>query len=106
MNGRRGEIWYVSPELAVIGAELQKDRPCLVVQPPEMDFLRTTIVAPITSRGFEAPFRPRTRFGRSRYILLDRLRAIDRTRLRRRAGELDESELGNVLRILRVMFDS
>jgi mRNA interferase MazF len=104
VNGRRGEIWYVRPEPTVIGAEMQKDRLCLVVQPPEMDWLRTTIVAPMTGRGFEAPFRLRTTFGRSKYILLDHLRAIDRARLRRRAGELDADELANVLSVLQAMF--
>jgi mRNA interferase MazF len=83
---------------------LEKDRPCVIVQPPEMDFLRTTIVAPLTGRGFAAPFRIPTRFGESRFVLLDHLRAIDRKRLRRYAGDLDPAELVAVLRALQAMF--
>ena len=104
MSGRRGEVWFVTPDPVVVGSELQKDRPCLVLQPPEMDWLRTTIVAPLTSRGFQAPFRVPTKFGTSKYVLLDHLRAIDRARLRRHAGDLDPTELAAVLETLQAMF--
>ncbi|HEY9085078.1 MAG TPA: type II toxin-antitoxin system PemK/MazF family toxin [Candidatus Tyrphobacter sp.] len=104
LNARRGQVWYVAPDLPTVGAEIRKDRPCLVVQPPEMDFLRTTIVAPLSGRGFAAPFRVPTKFGKSRFVLLDHLRAIDRSRLRRYAGDLDDAELAAVLGALQAIF--
>lgn len=104
MNGTRGEIWYVSPDLPTVGFEQGKDRPCLIVQPNDMDRLHTTIVVPLTSHGFPAPFRIPTTFGSSKYVLCDHIRAIDRRRLRRFAGNIDAGELADVLRTLAAIF--
>lgn len=103
-SGVRGEVWFVSQDVPTIGSELAKDRPCVIVQPSEMSFLRTTIVAPLTSKGFETPFRLRTSFGKGGLILLDHIRAIDRARLRRFAGTLDAAELSRVLGTLQAIF--
>lgn len=104
MNGKRGEVWFVSPDIPTVGSEQGKDRPCLVVQPPEMDRLQTTIVVPLTSHGFAAPFRVPTVFGTSKFVLCDHVRAIDRRRLRRLAGEIEPAELQQVLHTLRAIF--
>ncbi len=54
---RRFEIWVVSLD-PVVGSEMQKPRPAVVVSPDEMnDRLNTVLVAPLTKRGFAAPFR-------------------------------------------------
>ena len=53
----RGEIWLVNLD-PTVGSEIQKSRPCVVLSPAELnDTLRTVIVAPMTSKGFAAPFR-------------------------------------------------
>jgi len=40
-----------------VRSEIRKSRPCLIVSPPEPNqHLRTVIVAPLTSKGFAAPF--------------------------------------------------
>jgi mRNA interferase MazF len=72
---RRGEIWQVNLDRTV-GSEIRKSRPCVVISPPELnDHLRTVIVAPMTSKGFEAPFRvPVTHAGTKGLILIDQLR--------------------------------
>lgn len=105
-TGTRGDVWYVRPDLPSFGSEIIKDRPCLIVQPAEMDALRTVIVAPITSRGFAAPYRVPTTFGAGGFILLDHIRAVDRSRLRRHAGEIDASELVRVLKTLQAIFSA
>jgi mRNA interferase MazF len=101
--GTRGEVWFVEPDPSV-GSELRKERPCLIVQPADMDRLHTTIVVPMTSQGFAAPFRVATTFGSSKYLLCDQVRSIDRQRLRRFAGRIDSDELGSVLRVLQAVF--
>ena len=54
---KRGDIWLVNLD-PTVGSEIQKSRPCVVVSPAELnDTLRTVIVAPMTSKGFAAPFR-------------------------------------------------
>jgi len=62
------------------------------------------MIVPLTSHGFPAPFRVPTTFGSSTFILCDHLRAIDRSRLRRYAGNLEEKELNQVLRTLQAIF--
>jgi mRNA interferase MazF len=66
-----------------IGGEIQQTRPCLVVSPAEMDdYLRTSLVAPLTTDGRAAPYRILVTFqGRAELILLDQLHTLDRMRL-------------------------
>ena len=45
-----------------IGSEIQKTRPCIVISPNEMNTLKTLIVAPMTSKGFDFIFRPKIQF--------------------------------------------
>jgi len=59
---KRGEIWLINLD-PTVGSEIRKTRPCVVVSPAEMnEHLRTVIVVPMTSRGFDAPFDPRSPF--------------------------------------------
>lgn len=104
MTAGRGEIWIVEPDLPSLRSEMQKARPCVVVQPPEMDRLRTRLIVPLTSQGFEAPFRVKTTFGSSAFALCDRVRAVDRTRLRHYAGTMKPQELAEILRTLQSIF--
>jgi mRNA interferase MazF len=69
-----------------------------------MDRLGTTIVVPLTSRGFPAPFRVAVSFGSGGFALCDRIRTIDRARLRRHAGDVDSSELEAILKTLQAIF--
>ncbi len=49
LKPKRGEIWLVNLD-PVIGKEISKTRPCLVMQSDLMnEVLRTTMIAPITS---------------------------------------------------------
>ena len=68
-------------------------------------YLRTFIVAPLTTGGHSYPFRIPCRFeGRAGYVVLDQIRTVDRERLVRRLGKLSPSTLGNILAILQEMF--
>lgn len=101
----RGEIWLVNLD-PTMGSETRKSRPCVVLSPAEMhDHLRTAIVAPMTTRSQPAPFRiPVTHAGRKGLVLLDQIRAIDRTRLVRRLGAAREKVLAQALATLREVF--
>ncbi len=101
----RGDVFLVSPKPAR-GGEIQKTRPCVVVSPDELNaYLRTFIVAPLSTGGHPYPFRVPCRFeGRARYVVIDQIRTVDRERLVRRLGKLSPSTLGRVLAILQEMF--
>ena len=98
---KRGEIWLVNLD-PTVGSEIKKARPCLVVSPPEMhDHLRTAIIAPMTTKGFTAPFRiPVHHAGKSGLILLDQIRAVDKVRLSKRLGRVASSTMLAVLMAL------
>lgn len=101
----RGEIWLVALD-PTLGSEIRKSRPCVVISPPEMhDFLRTVIVAPMTTGARPAPFRIPLRFARkSGLILLDQIRAIDQRRLIKRLGVLRADTLRITLLTLQEVF--
>ncbi len=102
---KRGEIWLVNLD-PTVGSEIQKSRPCVVVSPAELnDHLRTVIVAPMTSKGFAAPFRiPVTHAGTEGLILLDQLRTVDKARLAKKLGALGTATLAQVLGTLQEVF--
>ena len=95
---KRGEIWLVNLD-PTVGSEIQKTRPCVVISPPEIHvFLRTAIVAPMTTGSHAAPFRiPVRHSGKSGLILLDQIRAVDKTRLVKRSGTISAATLKDTL---------
>lgn len=90
-----------------MGSEIQKTRPVVIVSPPEMNaFLRTVIVAPMTTRSRRASFRVPVVFqGKPGLILLDQLRTLDRARFIRQLGILRAETFEAVLQTLRHMFE-
>ena len=102
---KRGEIWLVNLD-PTVGSEIRKSRPCVIVSPPELNrYLRTVIVAPMTSKGFATPFRvPVTHAGTKGLIVLDQLRALDKMRLAKRLGTVSGRTLGAVVTKLQEVF--
>jgi mRNA interferase MazF len=101
----RGEIWLVNLD-PTVGSEIRKTRPCVVVSPAEMhDHLRTVIVAPMTTGSRAAPFRIGvTHGGRKGLILLDQMRAVDKTRLAKKLGAVSPKTLTSTLSTLQETF--
>ncbi len=101
----RGEIWLVNLD-PTIGSESKKTRPCVVVSPAEMhDYLRTVIVAPLTTKSHAAPFRIGvTHGGKKGLILLDQMRAVDKARLAKRLGGVSAKTLTAILVTLQEAF--
>ncbi|ODS92419.1 MAG: growth inhibitor PemK [Comamonas sp. SCN 65-56] len=101
----RGDIWLVNLD-PTVGSEIRKSRPCIVISPPELnEHLRTVIVAPMTSKGFAAPFRvPITHAGTKGLVVLDQMRAIDKTRLVKWLGAASAKTQAQVLHTLQELF--
>jgi mRNA interferase MazF len=101
----RGDIWLVTLD-PTVGSEIKKARPCVVVSPPEMhDYLRTVIVAPMTTKGRPAPFRiPLSHGGKKGLILLDQIRAVDKVRLAKKIGGVSTKTLSLALDGLQEVF--
>ena len=103
---KRGDIWLVALD-PTVGSEIQKTRPCVVLSPPEMhDYLRTALIAPMTTGSHPAPFRIPVRHAqKTGFILLDQMRAVDKTRLIRRTGTLTSKTLAQTMSTLRETFE-
>ncbi|NLK51806.1 MAG: type II toxin-antitoxin system PemK/MazF family toxin [Syntrophomonadaceae bacterium] len=88
------------------GAEINKTRPCVIVSPLEMNqHLRTIIIAPITCTGSEGyPTRTKILVNEiAGWIVLDQIRAIDKTRLRQKIGDLSPEKISEVKNIIKEM---
>src|SRR5712664_1127506 len=98
---RRGEIWLAALDPAV-GSEIQKTRPCVIISPAEMhDYLKTVIVAPMTTGSKAAPYRIPVTFQRKKgLILLDQIRTLDKSRLVKRMGMTTSKTLSGTLDVL------
>ena len=101
----RGEVHLVRLD-PTLGSEIRKTRPCVVVSPDELNaYLRTVIVAPMTTAGRAYPWRVPCRFqSRSGFVALDQLRTVDSERLVKRVGRLTAPTMREVLARLQEMF--
>lgn len=100
----RFDIWLVQLD-PTIGREIKKTRFCVVISPDEMAPLSTVLVAPMTTQGFQFPIRvPCTFQGKTGLILLDQIRAVDKTRLIAKKGELNQITQVALCQCLQEMF--
>jgi len=102
---RRFDVFLVALD-PTRGSEIRKTRPCVVVSPDEMNlYIRTVIVAPMTTRGRKYPTRVDCKFqGKSGQVVLDQIRTIDKARLVKRLGRIGSRAQVLVLERLAELF--
>ena len=102
---RQDEVWLVALE-PTQGSDMRKTSPCLVVSPNEANrYLRTVIIAPMTTAERPYPTRIGITFQRKRgQVALDQSRAVDRQRLVRKLGVLPLKTAQAVSSVLVEMF--
>jgi mRNA interferase MazF len=102
---KRFEVYLVRLD-PVLGAEIGKTRPGVVISPDEMNAaLRTVIVAPLTSVRRAWPTRVPVRVARvAGDVALDQMRSVDKARLAKRAGAVSAAEAKAMLGRLAEMF--
>lgn len=88
------------------GREIRKTRPCLIISPDEMNqHIDTVIIAPMTTKGRPYPTRVPVQFkGKFGQIVLDQIRTVDKNRLVKRIGKIDEPTRMQVLTLLAELF--
>jgi mRNA interferase MazF len=92
---RRGSIWWVDLD-PTRGAEIRKDRPAVVLSADGLNRIRRTVViVPLSTKP--APRPPINvavdSAGKDSVAVCDRIRAVDRSRLRRLAGVISHADL-------------
>ena len=102
---RRYDIYLVNLDPAQ-GSEIQKMRPCVVISPDEMNrYIRTVIIAPMTSTRRDYPSRVNVTFQRKKgQVVLDQIRTVDKSRLVKRLGVLPDARAHEVADVLQEMF--
>jgi mRNA interferase MazF len=102
---KRFDVYLINLD-PVIGSEIRKTRPCLIVSPDEMNrHINTVIIAPMTTKGRKYPTRVACKFQRKQgEVVLDQIRTVDKARLVRRLGRIDSQTQTAVLTMLGEMF--
>ncbi len=102
---KRFDVYLVNLD-PTIGSEIQKTRPCVIISPDEMNrHIATVIVAPMTSKGRTYPSRVLCKFeDRDGQVVLDQIRTVDKVRLVKKLGKLDEQTQRMVFDVLYEIF--
>lgn len=89
-----------------VGSELKKTRPCVIISPNEMNkYLQTIVVAPMTTTSKPYPTRIEVRHNKQKgWLVIDQIRTIDRNRIIKILGELNNREIEKVKAIIRETF--
>jgi mRNA interferase MazF len=85
-----------------LGSEMKKTRPCIVISPDEMnDYLRTVLIAPLTTNIRQYPWRVPINFQRKKgMIALDQFRTIDKQRIIRRIGKARPTVISSIAAVI------
>lgn len=88
------------------GSELKKTRPCVIISPNEMNkYLQTIVVAPMTTTSKPYPTRIEVRHNKQKgWMVIDQIRTIDRNRIIKILGVLNEREIAKAKAIIRETF--
>jgi mRNA interferase MazF len=88
---KRFEVWLVNLD-PTVGREIRKTRPCLIISPEVTNkYLDTVTAAPMTSTIKTYPTRITCVFQkRQGQIVLDQIRTVDKIRLVKKLGKMDE----------------
>lgn len=106
MEVKRFDVCLVTLD-PTVGHEIKKTRPCLVISPDEMNrYIRTVIVAPMTTKGKKYPTRISCTFQKKKgQIVLDQIRTVDTKRLVKNLGKISSKAQNETLSVLQEMFN-
>lgn len=88
----------------IIGSEIKKTRPCVIISPNELnDNLRT--VTPITTKSRNYPTRIKIKQNnKTGWVVIDQIRTIDKMRIVKKFGSLSEKEIRECKDVIRETF--
>ena len=105
MNMKRGEIWLVNLD-PVLGAEIRKTRPVVIVNSDAIGILPIRLIAPITEwkdyfagNVWHVKLEPNTTNGLTKSSVVDtlQLRGIDTSRFVRKLGEVSPQMMRTIV---------
>ncbi|WP_299059092.1 type II toxin-antitoxin system PemK/MazF family toxin [uncultured Polaribacter sp.] len=89
-----------------VGSEINKTRPCVIISPNEMNkFLRTIIVAPMTTSSKNYPTRIEIKHNNKvGFIVVDQIRTVDKARVVKSLGKMSRPEIKELKSVLKETF--
>lgn len=101
----RFDVYLVNLDTEV-SSDPKNSRPCVIVSPDEVNRnIETVLIAPLSSTRLLFPTRVPLEFlGSSRAVILDQIRAVDKTRLVKKIGEIDPAAKKSVVEKLQELF--
>ncbi len=90
----------------IIGSEIKKTRPCVIISPNEMNrHLQTIVVAPMTTTSRKYPTRIEVKHDKKiGWIVIDQIRTIDKQRIVRILGTLSKPKVKEVKSVMKETF--
>jgi mRNA interferase MazF len=113
LNPKRGEIWWVAPDITV-GEEIQKKRPAVVVSSDGLSSLKLRLVAPITGwqdalagKAWHVSIQPSTMNGLTKPSSVDtfQLRGTSLDRFLERIGTVDADTMEEITAAIAVVIE-
>ena len=88
-----------------IGHEMKKARPCAIISPDEMNrHIQTVLIAPMTTQSHAFPTRIPIHFqAKNGWIVLDQIRTVDKRRLIRKLGHLNQKTIRKLKSVIKEM---
>jgi mRNA interferase MazF len=96
------EVFIVNLD-PTVGSEIKKTRPCAIISPDEMNkYLDTVVIAPITSQSKDYPTRVMINLeGNENWVVVDQIRTIDKARLTKKIGKLNQKEIASIKHVIK-----
>lgn len=90
----------------MVGSEMKKTQPAVVLSPNEMNaYLQTIVIAPITSSSKPYPTRVEIKHKSTKgWIVIDQIGTIDRIRIVKRFETLTEKEIDKIKNVIQQTF--
>lgn len=104
MEIKQYSVYWINLD-PVIGSEVSKTRPCIIISPDDMNkYMRTVIIAPLTHTLKQYPSRVKCNIsGENGMIMLDQIKTVDKTRLITYIGKLRKTEFEKIKEVINEM---
>ena len=104
MEVKQYSVYWINLD-PVIGSEVSKTRPCVVISPDDMNkYLKTVIIAPVTHTLKRYPSRVSCNInGDGGMIMLDQIKTVDKVRIGDFMCKLKKTEMDKLKEVINEM---
>jgi len=101
----KNEVWMTTLE-PTVGSEISKTRPCIIFSPDVSNkFKKSVVIIPLTSKLKDYPSRVNCIFqNKAGQIVIDQIRTVDKIRLVKRLGTIDDTTSKKVYEMIKIYF--